>query len=159
MPSRVVRAEINASESLSRVSLQADLTFRALIVAVDDYGRIDGRPAALKAALFPVRETLTTEEVSEWIDELTEEGCVRRYAVGGREYLQLTAWEKHRGRAKRAKYSKCPEPLLNPDSPGFSVNPPENPEKSVKSARGTRDEKYTRTRAKSGSAPKSKKGW
>jgi hypothetical protein len=56
VPSRVIRGEINSSDSLSRVSLGADLTFRALIVAVDDYGRIDARPAMLKAALFPVRD-------------------------------------------------------------------------------------------------------
>jgi len=47
MPSRVVRGDINASDSLSRVSLEADLTFRALLVAVDDYGRLDARPAFL----------------------------------------------------------------------------------------------------------------
>ena len=81
MPSRVIRDEIISSRSLSRVSLGADLTFRSLILVVDDYGRTDGRLEVLRAALFPTRQEVTTEQLEFWLDELEEEGCIRRYVA------------------------------------------------------------------------------
>src|SRR5690242_5850920 len=106
MPSRVIRGEINSSESLSRVSLEADLTFRALLVAVDDYGRCRANPAVLRALLFPMRPKVTEAHVSKWVGELAAEGVVTVYAVDGKQYLQLTAWEAHRGKQKRADHSR-----------------------------------------------------
>jgi len=115
LPSRVIRGDINSSDSLSRVSLEADLTFRALVVAVDDYGRFDARPAILKATLFPLRDKVTPQDVHFWVDELTDVGCVERYLVDKRLYLQLTGWEKHVGKGKRALTSKFPAPPGSPE--------------------------------------------
>ena len=134
MPSRVIRGEINASHSLSRVSLEADLTFRALIVAVDDYGRMEADPLMLKAALFPRRESIKPAKVREWVEELAEEGCVVLYRVCGVEYLGLTGWETHRGKTNRAKVSRFPDPqdAIGPsiESPGDSRDLPESPSES-----------------------------
>lgn len=110
MPSRVIRGEINSSASLSRVSIGAELTFDRLITAVDDYGRFDARPVILKAGLFPVRDAATPKKIAGWVAELAREGCVRLYEVGGRPYLAMTAWEKHRGKGRRGTESKFPEP-------------------------------------------------
>lgn len=125
MPSRVVRGEIVASESLSRVSIGADLTFRSLIVAVDDYGRIDGRLPILKAALFPLRDDATMKKIDGWIDELCagQNPPVMRYIVDGRPYIALCGWEKHRGKGRRGTTSKCPEPLPR-KSEEIHSNPP-----------------------------------
>jgi hypothetical protein len=110
MPSRVIRGEINSSGSLSRVSMQAELTFDRLLTAVDDYGRYDARPAMLKAGLFPVRAEATPKKIAGWVAELAREGCVLLYEVGGRPYLAMTGWEKHRGRGRRGTESKFPAP-------------------------------------------------
>lgn len=127
MPPRVVRSEINASRSLARVSPLADLTFRALIVAVDDYGRCEADPLMLKADLFPRRPQFTPEKIEGWVAELVQEGCVQRYQVDGIEYLQLTGWEKHRSNSKRASTSRFPDPpevsRAIPNSPGDPGNP------------------------------------
>ena len=131
MPSRVIRAEINSSDSLSRVSMEADLTFRALLVAVDDYGRFDGRLAVLKATLFPTRE-ISPKKLEGWLAELDAEGCIQRYEVDGRPYVALTGWERHRGKGRRADESRFPSPpersQSNPRISGKSddehVNPP-----------------------------------
>jgi len=108
MPARVIRGEINSSRSLSRVSLEADLTFRALLVAVDDYGRIDADPIMLRVALFPRRPTITEDQIETWVAELAAQHCVVVYEVDGGRYLALTKWEKYRGKTNRAKESKCP---------------------------------------------------
>ena len=118
MPSRVIRGNISRSQSLRRVSMQAELTFDRLIVAVDDFGRLDADPDTLKADLFPCRSEATPAKVSKWVAELAAEGCVQLYSVDGRELLCLTAWEKHCGKSRRAKSSKYPDPLEKIESPG-----------------------------------------
>lgn len=131
MPSRVIRHEINHSESLRRVSIGADLCFRALLVAVDDYGRIDARRAMLKAALFPVREEVTEVDIEGWIHELSvgQSAPVQVYHVGDLPFIQLTAWEKYISKQKRAKNSRYPDPpevddSAPPDIPGYPRNIP-----------------------------------
>lgn len=120
LPSRVIRGEINASRSLARVSMLADLTFRALIVAVDDYGRFDADPLMLKAALFPRRADVDAATVRAWVDELVAAGCVGIYEHQGDEFLHLVGWEQHRGTGRRAAKSKYPEPPseISPEIPG-----------------------------------------
>ncbi len=103
---------------MSRVSLGAELVFAKLILAADDYGRLDARPAALKATLFPVRDSMTPGKLLPFVRELAAEGCVQLYESGGRPYLALSHWEKHRGKSNRAQTSKCPEPP--PGDPGDS---------------------------------------
>jgi hypothetical protein len=110
VPSRVIREEINASRSLARVSLQADLTFRALLLVVDDFGRFDGRVCLLRARLFPIRPEITDEIVGGWLDELVTEGCIAFYTIDGEEYMRLPGWEKHRGNQRRRKASIYPDP-------------------------------------------------
>lgn len=134
MPARTVRSEIVASVSLSRVSMLADLTFRNLILVVDDYGRIDGRLPILKGLLYPTRPEVTERKIEGWLAELAAgpNAPILRYEVDGRPYIQLTGWEKHRGRANRANRSKWPAP----DSGSL----PEIPGESGRSARGSRVE-------------------
>jgi hypothetical protein len=133
MPSRVVRGDINASESLSRVSLEANLTFRALITAVDDYGRFDARPEILKGILFPLQASVTPAKILRWVRELDAEGCVQLYwGEDGRPYLYLTGWERHRGTGKRGGKSRYPEPSPRSVDPrGIPGDPSENRESGI----------------------------
>lgn len=112
VPARVIRSEINSSDSLSRVSLLADLFFRALLLECDDFGRFDGRPQILKAALFPLRAEYTPEVIQACVDELAsgEDPALRVFFASSRPYLLLTGWERHRGKGKRAERSKYPDP-------------------------------------------------
>jgi hypothetical protein len=96
---------------LERVSMLADLTFRALLVVVDDYGRFDGRLYILRNAMFPTRREVTEAKLAKWLDELEREGCIRRYVVAGAPYVELPTWETHRGKGRRAESSKYPENL------------------------------------------------
>ena len=105
--------------------MQADLTFRALLLIVDDYGRTDGRLPILKAALYPMRE-VALEDLALWLDELAScdgsgldgrSGPVIRYEVQGKPYVQLRAWEKHVSKQRRAGSSRYPPPP-SPEIPG-----------------------------------------
>lgn len=117
MPTRVLRGEIVKSQSLSRVSLEAELLFRNLIVLVDDYGRFDGDPEIIAAHAYPRRRSVSAEHVAEWLTELAtadgDSGPVILYEHDGKPYLVLRNWEKHRGKSRRGKNSRWPQP---PDS-------------------------------------------
>ena len=86
MPSRVIRAEINSSESLNRVSLEAELLFFKLITVVDDFGRCDARMSMIKAACFPLRD-VNLGAMSIWLEELESADCLVLYEVECRLYL------------------------------------------------------------------------
>lgn len=115
MPNRMLSGELARSESLSRVSLEAELTFVHLITVVDDFGRFDGRPVILLAALYPTRAgAISIEALTRWLAELEGEGLVRWYMAGGRRYLEIPTWRKHqRVRAARSKWPE-PEPEVSP---------------------------------------------
>lgn len=143
MPARVIRSEINSSQSLSRVSLLADHFFRALLLECDDFGRFDGRPQILKAALFPLREEYTPEVIEACVEELAngDQPPLRVFHVDGRPYLALTGWEKHRGKGKRAERSKYPDPPQESSSRKRSPRIPADPRGSARgSARLTSDD-------------------
>lgn len=140
MPSRVVRGEINSSDSLSRVSIGAELVFRALIVAVDDFGRIDARLPVLRGLLFPLRREVTEAKLDAWLAELAAgpDPLLELYVDAGRPFLALTGWEKHRGKTKRAASSRCPEPppRRSADPREISGDPPERRSREKESREG-----------------------
>lgn len=166
MPNRYVQDAILASDSLMRVSLEAEHLFWRLIMAADDYGRLDGRPAMVLAKCFPMRRAVTEDSVRGWLLEL--QGCdddgrgpVLEYLVDGRPYLQLRGWEKHRGTSKRAQHSKFPRPsgvdVESPGCPGDSRMPGESPDPlpSTSTSTSTNDEvrKTKETPAAQGAGP------
>lgn len=159
MPSRVIVGGINSSSSLASVSMLADLTFRALIVAVDDYGRTDGRLAMLKSLLFPLRDDVTTRQVEGWLRELCdlEDPPVYIYEVDGKPFIQLTNWEKHRGKSKRGGHSRWPSPndgkIISRGSPRIPADPLGSP--SEESGNRGVGESGSRGRTKTPPAPRS----
>ncbi len=139
---------------MSRVSLEAELTFAHLILVVDDFGRFDARPRVLANRLFPTRN-FTPDKVMKWVEELAEEGCVVLYEAGSRPYLYLTGWEKHRGRGRRAESSKYPDSLDPRISEDFLGSPATSAEiRPRDEGREARDEK--REARKRRSAPLSR---
>jgi len=126
MPSRVIRGEIVSSDSLSKVSLQAELLFVHLILCADDYGRLDGRTQILRSACFPSRPEIGVHEMQQWLGELAscdgDESPLFFYECNGKPYVQLRNWEKHRSNGKRSGKSKFPEP-----SAGIRGDPREIP--------------------------------
>jgi hypothetical protein len=115
MPTRIIRGELNASGSLSRVSLEAELLFRALLLEVDDYGRLDARLEILKGRACPLRSELDLEAIREALAELATcdpggAGPLELYEIGGRPYLAVRNWERDRGKGRRARVSKYPPP-------------------------------------------------
>src|SRR5262245_29815778 len=103
MPVRLLREGILDSERVNRLSLGGEVFYRRLMSCVDDFGRFDGRPSVIRARLYPLRlDSVTEDDVAEWIDECEQAGLIRSYAVDGKPFLVM--FNLRDGRAKSSKY-------------------------------------------------------
>jgi len=150
MPSRVIRGQILASNSLGNVSVGAEMLFWRLLIAADDFGRLDGRLSVLRAAVYPARN-VTLDELQDWLGELEkadspqdgtpgpQDGPVVRYQVDGQPFIALRNWDRLRSNGRRARDSRFPAPPSDiRGSPRSSAeilgDPPERRETGVEEA-------------------------
>jgi len=104
MPNRIIKESICTSGTIDQLSWFEEVFFYRLLVNCDDYGRMDARPAILKAKLFPLK-SVTEKQISDALNKLSTVGIVALYEYDGRPYLQLVTWDKHQTvRNKKGKY-------------------------------------------------------
>lgn len=104
MPNRIIKESICTSEDMASLTWFEQVMFLRLIVTVDDYGRMDARPAILKGKVFPL-DDVTARTIENALKKLSTAGMVLLYENSGRPFLQLTAWSKHqKARADKSKY-------------------------------------------------------
>jgi len=116
MPNRILHERICVSETIAQLTSDEERFFYRLIVQCDDFGRFDGRASVIRARCFALQlDTVSDEAVAGWLDVLTSVGLVAMYEVDGRSFLQVTTWERYQ--QTRAKRSKYPDPMDDPQSP------------------------------------------
>ena len=72
--------------------------------AVDDFGRFSANPKLVRAALYPLRlDMYTDEDIIEHLKRCESAGLMRLYDVDTKPYLELSNFDQ-RTRAKRSKY-------------------------------------------------------
>ena len=108
MPNRILKESICSSDSINELSWFEETMFYRLIVNCDDYGRMDARPAMLKAKLFPLKDRISHKDIESALVKLADAGCVIMYVCDNKPYLYLPTWEVHQ--SIRAKKSKYPDP-------------------------------------------------
>ena len=118
MPNRILKESICTSDTINQMTPFQETFFYRLIVSCDDFGRMDARPAILKAKLFPLRERMTLKDIGDALRALADIGCVDLYEVGGKPYLCLPSWKVHQ--TIRNKKSKYPAP--EDGVPAFAIN-------------------------------------
>ena len=110
MPDRLIRESWCASETIDRLTPFEETVLARLIVNCDDFGRMDGRTNVLCSRLFVTRRDVGAEQMRAAIAALEREGLVLRYAVAGKEYIQMRGWGEHqRIRTQRSKYPAPPD--------------------------------------------------
>jgi hypothetical protein len=115
MPERMIRQGILTSEPVNKLGWPAEVFYRRLMSVADDFGRFDGRPAVLRASLYPLKlDKVSDSDVSKWMLETAEAGCVRIYHVDGKPFVEIAKF----GQRLRAMKSKCPEPPASADNCG-----------------------------------------
>ena len=109
MPNRILKESICTSDTIESLSLEAENFLYRLLVTVDDFGRMDARPAILIGRCYPLRAgRVTDKDVQEWLGELEVAELITIYLSDGKPYLQIVTWDKHQHR--RAQHSKYPSP-------------------------------------------------
>jgi hypothetical protein len=107
MGHRILKESICTSDTVDRLSWFEEVFFYRLIVNCDDYGRMDARPAILKARLFPLKN-VTDSQINTALNTLSTAGIVEVYMYDDRPYLQFVTWERHQ--TIRNHKSKYPSP-------------------------------------------------
>lgn len=105
MPNRILR-DWTDSEAVNATTIEEEVFFVRLLMAVDDFGRFTADPRLLLARLYPLRICQTTAlHVQRLRDACAKHKLCTLYVADGREYLQITNWQN----VPRAKHSKFPE--------------------------------------------------
>lgn len=110
MPTRLLR-DWTDSAPFDGISAEAERLFTRLIMKADDYGRFHADPRLIKGNCFPLLETLRTEHIGRWLDELSHRNLVFRYEVGHRKLLAIINF----GQRLRQTKAKFPPPKDEPD--------------------------------------------
>lgn len=108
MPTRMLREGILTSEPVSLLSWPAEVFYRRLMSAVDDFGRYYAKPELLRAACYPLQlDKVGNSDIAKWLGETQKTGLVRVYTVTGKEFLEIVNFRQQ----VRAKHgSKYPAP-------------------------------------------------
>ena len=110
MPNRILKESICTSETLAQLEPASEVFWYRLLVQCDDFGRMDARPAILRARCYPLAlERVSEADIDAWLQDLAGAGLVIVYTVDDKPYLQVATWDRHQ--QKRAKYSKYPAML------------------------------------------------
>jgi hypothetical protein len=123
---RSIKPEIVGSEKLGRVSIPARLLFTWLIPCADDGGRFRAAPELLRGLIFPYDDDVISDDVANWLGQLTTAGLVRVYEVAGQTYGELTGWERHQ-RIDNARRLLFPPPGSNGSANGSATHGDANP--------------------------------
>lgn len=123
MPNRILR-DWTDSDRLDGVSAEAERMFVRLLMKADDYGRFHAEPRRLKAALFPLIDSLRQDAIVRWLTELSARQLILLYESA--DHRQLLAIPRFGQRLKQS-VPKFPPPVGMPDGwiPDDSGNFPE----------------------------------
>ena len=106
MPPRMIRDGLIDSERFNQLDYDEQVFYTRLLLSVDDAGRFDGRPAVLKAKLFPLGFKVYTDPVQRGLLAVQKHNLAIVYQVDGLPYIQILRWR----RAGSSTYSKWPGP-------------------------------------------------
>jgi len=104
--SRLLKPGFFLNEDLAALPAHARLLFAGLWTIADREGRLEDRPARIRAELFPYESV----DVNSLLDELAGAGFVMRYAIDGRRYITIPAFGDHQSPHVREAASQIPAP-------------------------------------------------
>jgi hypothetical protein len=119
---RMLSKVISISE---KVNIELQDTFHMLLYTwmiphTDDFGRLAGSPAKVKALVIPMLEK-TKKDVEEALSCLHDVGLINWYEIDGDRFIQMKDFEQHQSGLHKRTKSKFPEPPnLTSEIPGSS---------------------------------------
>jgi hypothetical protein len=110
---RMLSKVISISEKVNTLPDIFDmLLYTWLIPHTDDFGRMAGSPAKVKALVVPMLDR-SIKDVEQSLGKLHNAGLVIWYEVNKEKFIQIDNFEKHQDGLKRRTVSKIPVPKDN----------------------------------------------
>jgi len=115
---RTIKPDAFTSESLSSVSVLARWMFAGLWTYFDDQGKGRADTRLIKAALFPLDDGTTTDNIECALTELIDAGCVHTFMSGGKSYLHAPEFLRHQriNRPTESVLPVCSCQIQRPDN-------------------------------------------
>ena len=117
MSNRVIKDSILTSQSMARLSAEAERHFFRLILLKDDWGCMEATAGFVKGHCYSYHETMTLDKIITLHNELEQNGDLRFWQDGDRYYGIFIGHEKHDNRygvtasGKQTRHRrKTPEP-------------------------------------------------
>lgn len=115
---RTIKPDFWSNEKVMSCSRNSRLLFIGLWNYADDAGRMVDSAKTVKAQIFPGDDDIVSENVRGMLDELSGNGLLLKYEVGGRAYLQITGWDHQR--IDKPRPSRIPPPDSTNDRRSFA---------------------------------------
>ena len=112
-------------DELARCPRDARLMFPGLWCLADRAGRLEDRPARIKAQLFPYDEDIRVDAVEEFLAILARHDFIRRYEVAGKRYIQVRTFVRHQHIHIKEAPSQIPPPQLLGETHSSTVREPD----------------------------------
>ena len=121
---RQIKPEFYLDDELARCPRDARLMFPGLWCLADRAGRLEDRPARIKAQLFPYDEDIRVDAVEGFLTILADRDFIQRYEVAGKRYIQIRTFIKHQHIHVKESPSQLPPPQLEGDTRTETVQEP-----------------------------------
>lgn len=136
---RTIKPEFFTDDDVAELEPMERLLFIGLWTQADRAGRMDDKPRALKARLFPYDAV----DVDVMLAKLADRGFVRRYVVLGERYMEIPKFTEHQVINGQERDSGIPGPEQadsgpENDAPEAVKTPVEAPKTTRLDALGTR---------------------
>lgn len=106
---RSIKPGFFTSLDIAELRRETRLHFAGLWTYADDHGRGVDDPRLLKAAIWPLDDDITTDDIERMQDELVKHDRITRYSAGDRRYFQIHKWPDHQ-KPNRPQPSTLPAP-------------------------------------------------
>ena len=123
---RQIKPEFFLDDELAQCPRDARLLFVGLWHLADRSGRLENRPAKIKAQVFPYDSDVSPQKVTSWLHKLAEYFFIILYSSNNHNYIQIRTFIKHQHCHVREPESTIPAPPEAPYKPGSS--PVQEPE-------------------------------
>lgn len=106
---RMVSKVISISEKVNSLSLFGRLLYTWMIPHTDDFGRLPGSPAKVRALVVPMGDE-TVKDVEMALAEMHKKGLILWYEAEGDRFIQITNFDEHQSGLHKRTKSKFPDP-------------------------------------------------
>lgn len=110
MPNRVLR-DWTYSDSVDKVSFQAEVLFTRLIMKADDFGSYYAKPKLINGNCFPLKD-IRESDISRWLQELASAGLIVFYTAENKDFLHIINFNQ-RLRSMKKSFPQIPDNVLN----------------------------------------------